>query len=246
VDAKDPRDPCLGLQSQPANAGHPKSEKEVPPNNEKYNKRKMKSHNRHHQRPRCPSASRPITGKNHIPDLSAGRGQRRTHESRPATGTADPTAMYATPQGRTASTGPQQSHVCMPIQVTRRSCKPTRRAGILPKGGVRCFQWLKCGTLSTVWGSKCSLRADEWYHANMRQVYLRVKADHHDVPPAAVLSLTLSAMNLTVDHLGLSSTLLAFVFVPLIRVMTVRLPAEQDRIVVVPHLHWSPVQIWLD
>jgi len=80
----------------------------------------------------------------------------------------------------------------------------------------------------------------------MRQVYLRVKADHHDVPPAAVLSLTLSAMNLTVDHLGLSSTLLAFVFVPLIRVMTVRLPAEQDRIVVVPHLHWSLVQIWLD
>jgi len=82
--------------------------KSIPPNNAKYNQRKIKSDNRHQQRLRYPSARGPIRRRLHSHDPAAGRGQCKAHESRPATITADPPTMYTTARAGPPPEGPNR------------------------------------------------------------------------------------------------------------------------------------------
>lgn len=101
----------LGLHSHPANAGHPQREKQNPLKIAKYNQRSIKSHNRHRERPTCPSACRPITGRHHSNNPLAMSGHCRARESRLATGTADQTATFANLQASRATGGPKPPHL---------------------------------------------------------------------------------------------------------------------------------------
>jgi len=74
-----------------------------------------------------------------------------------------------------------------------------------------------------------SLGAGERYHAVLRQIYRRVKADHPDLPPEVSLALAVSAMNTTVGPHGLVPTLLVFGMIPRVPVSPLRLPTQEDR-----------------
>jgi len=103
VEASDPRElvarPPIGAgQCRP-----PGLRKSSPSKQCEIQAKKIRADNRHQQRPRYPSARRPIRWQSPRHDPSAGRGQRRAHESRPATITADLPALYTT-----ARAGPPQ------------------------------------------------------------------------------------------------------------------------------------------
>ena len=104
--------PWLGHQSGPANAGHPKYDKQAPRNNAKYKQRKIKSHNRHHQQPRYPGPRWPITVRHPGHDPPAPRGQRRAHNSRPAPVEPDPPGHVSQPRCCPANGRPQPLHFC--------------------------------------------------------------------------------------------------------------------------------------
>ncbi|OSX79162.1 hypothetical protein BU14_0085s0013 [Porphyra umbilicalis] len=74
-----------------------------------------------------------------------------------------------------------------------------------------------------------SLVAGERYHAVLRHIYRRVKADHPDLPLDVALTLAVSAMNKTIGPHGLVPTLLVFGLIPRVPVSPLRLPTQQDR-----------------
>jgi len=73
------------------------------------------------------------------------------------------------------------------------------------------------------------LGAGERYHAVLRHIYRRVKADHPDLPPDVALTLAVSAMHKTIGPHGLVPTLLVFGLIPRVPVSPLRLPTQQDR-----------------
>jgi len=81
---------------------------QVPPNNAKYNQRKLSPTTATSSGQDISSARGPIRRRHHSHDPSAGRGQRRAHESGPATITADPPATYTTARAGPTPKGPNR------------------------------------------------------------------------------------------------------------------------------------------
>lgn len=75
-----------------------------------------------------------------------------------------------------------------------------------------------------------ALGSGERYHAFLRQIYRRVRADHPTLAAEHALSLAVSAMNNTAGPAGLVPTLLVFGIVPRTAISPVDLPAQKVRL----------------
>lgn len=74
-----------------------------------------------------------------------------------------------------------------------------------------------------------ALGAGERYHAFLRTIYRKVRADHASMPQPAALSIAVAAMNQTAGPRGLVPTLLVFGIVPRMPVAPLSLPAQRER-----------------